>query len=750
MVFRLRYIALFLPFFILCLAPAYAQQWTYRADNSIKVYNEHGQLMNMAWCGGANTPQFAMADLDNDGIRDLVIFEQGIGLRTFINNGVPGKPVYVYTPSFEANFPVVNEYLKLVDYNNDGVSDLVHRGRTGFSIYRGYFENNRLKFSFYKDLLYRTITGQIINAYCEPDDIPAVEDVDGDGDLDFFSYYIGGGYISYYKNCQVEEGLPADSIKICLSDNCWGKVYQSYERNQALATVCSSFGVSCKGCPQPQQKTTHAGNTLCLLDYDGDGDYDYFNGNNAFPDIQFLRNGKKNYSYPIDTMIAQDTVWGTDGRALTGKQWPAAYWLDIDSDGDKDLLFAPHARGAENYRSIVLYENTGTVSSPAYTYRSDTFLMDQVIDLGIGSYPMLYDYNKDGRPDLFVGSQGYYQQDGSFRSRIAYYENTSSGSDIAFTLRTRDFLNIGSLNITGAVPAAGDLDGDGKDDLVIGRQDGTLLYFSNKAASGDDRPDWQLIGDLRDGSGQLIELSGHAAPFIYDMDKDGSNDLLIGSRSGSVTYYRGSRNSTGSPNLTFVTDELGGARSAPAMNMYGFSVPFVGKVDNSGKDYLLLGSQSGAVYRYDGFQNGAITTPFVRLDSNYAGIVVPPMSALTAADLDGDGRYELFAGNTAGGIKLYRQGLYTDDDTPRTAEPKVTLYPNPAQGSFTIMWTPAFRNGDVSVVLFSVTGQEVLRYDHNITDQFLKLDVSHLASGIYYCRIISGNNREVKPVSVLR
>jgi len=106
-----------------------------------------------------------------------------------------------------------------------------------------------------------------------------------------------------------------------------------------------------------------------------------------------------------------------------------------------------------------------------------------MIDIGTAAYPMLFDYNKDGKPDLFIGSDGYYQNNHILRSRISYYQNTSTPGNPSFTLQTDDFLSLNALNFQGAAPATGDIDNDGIADLVIGRTNGTLSYFKNIAAS---------------------------------------------------------------------------------------------------------------------------------------------------------------------------------------------------------------------------------------------------------------------------
>ena len=80
----------------------------------------------------------------------------------------------------------------------------------------------------------------------------------------------------------------------------------------------------------------------------------------------------------------------------------------------------------------------------------DSLFIEDMIDAGTGSVPYFYDYNKDGKPDLFIGSDGYYQADGSLRTKVTYYENNSTVNNPRFDFRTADFLSMDTMKIRGA------------------------------------------------------------------------------------------------------------------------------------------------------------------------------------------------------------------------------------------------------------------------------------------------------------
>ena len=741
----------------------FAQQKMYYPDNSVKVYAGSTE-QTLAWCGGFNNPQFTMGDLNNDGKQDLVVYEPFKGVKTFINTGVAGAPVYTYAPEYALNFPPIYNYLVLADYNCDNIPDLFHEGGTGFSVYRGFYNSsNRLCFAFYKDVYYNNDihSGGPVNAFNNPQDIPAIVDVDNDGDLDLVSYDINGGYLNWYRNMRVEQGLPCDTLKVELWDRCWGKAYQGFYRTHQLAQTCDNSGLH-----REAQKPTHSGNTPCLFDWDMDGDYDYLDGSVSFNEMTFMKNGRiENGS--VDSMIWQDTMWQTGGTTLSMPTWPAAFNVDIDQDGKKDLLISPNASGSENYKCIWHYKNNSTAGAPNWQFTSDTFLIDKTIDVGTAAYPAFFDYNKDGRPDLFVGSEGYLQPGGTFRSRISYYQNTSTPGNPSFTLQSKDFMRIDTANFRGTAVAFGDIDNDGKADLVVGHVDGTLSYYKNQAAYDTVQPDWQVQQlTLKDYTGATINVGGRATPFIYDIDKDSRKDLVIGTLYGTLQYYQNISATPGNIKLQLVNQKLGNAKADANQILGCYSVPFIGRIDSTGRDYLLMGSNSGNIYRFDSIACGDTTIDYPLLDAQYSfidstyliynhpssplGVYGNLRSAPAVADIAGDGNLEMVVGTVAGGLNFYKYKVDEHLAVNNVIENGIMhLYPNPANSTVNVAWS-GLGGTNVQVLLYDMQGRMLNEHTYANTDSKGIVDIATLPDGVYVVVVNSGARKYYSKLTVLR
>ena len=773
----MRYITRTVAFVFVLLAPftINAQTKIFLPDSSIKVF-ANGQEQVLAWCGGFNNPQFSMGDINHDGLQDLVVFESYNSVRTFLNMGTAGHPNYRYAPEYALNFPPIYDYCVLADYNRDGIPDLFHQGSDGFAVYKGYYNgSNQLCFTFYQNLFYfnDAHAGGAANAFNNPGDIPGIVDVDNDGDIDFISYNILGGYMNYYRNMQVEYGLPTDSIRIDLWDECWGKVYQVYWRTHILAQTCDNSSLTRDPGTGGMERKTHQGNTPCLFDYDMDGDYDYLDGSISFNEMTFLKNGRMedNPTGP-DSMVYQDTLWqngGIGGKEIELPIWPAAFNVDIDQDGKKDLLIAPNIGSTcMNHNNIWYYKNLSTPGSPNWVFQSDSFLIDESIDLGSAAYPILFDFNKDGKQDLFVGSDGYRQNDGTLRSKISYYQNTGTVSSPAYTLETTDFLGTFALDFVGAAPAIGDIDNDGKSDLIIGHTDGTLSYYKNIAASESVAPNWQLMElVLTDMNGDTINTGGSSAPAIYDLDKDGKKDLIIGNIYGTLEYYQNVSTTPGTIRLKLINTAVGNVR-VDTMQFYGnYSTPFFGKVDTTGIDYLLVGSNSGNIYEFTGFQTGDTAGVYPMINANFSyvdsihnwynhylvdasGVYQNLRTAPVIGDIVGDGSYEMLVGEEKGGVELYKLKVDTEHEpTVANEHGKVIVYPNPASNTLNVSWSGVLEP-EVQISVINMEGQCLYASSAQSSLNHAAVSLSALPSGMYVCVLQSGVNRYYSKFTVIR
>ncbi len=765
------------------LLAAFAAGCSFASAQTLNLYKPSGNIavekgaktMSAPFGGGFNVPQFAIADLNNDGKPDLVTFEGygQVGVSTFINHGTSGNPSYEYAPQYAWSFPMVFNYLILRDYNRDGIADLFCAGLGGFSVYKGRFANSMLQFDYVKDLHYEYIsnasTGALDTApaYVGNSCIPGIEDVDGDGDLDFLSFSILGSRILYYENTQVEDGLSKDTIRLRVRHGCWGNALQSYIRAYTLGVDSANCPLAFRPAPAPTPDNGQAGsvdweggraaakgamhgsNTLCFFDADNDGDIDFLNGNGAFNDIQLLRNGRAQYGTRNDTIVSQDTLWQSNGMVYEQSSYPAAFHIDFNNDGKQDILIAPHGSGRDR-NQIWYYQNNGTPTAPRFDFTTDSLLSNDVIDVGSNSRPLFYDYNKDGKPDLLVGGLEKLQN-GQQLSRLHYYENiTTVVGQPRFQFKALDLVNLSVLPVYATDPAVGDVDGDGLDDLVIGGKDGNLLYFRNTAATANVPPVWMLqqMPMTRNGTDALSVFS-NASPAFYDINKDGKPDLVIGQTNGSLTAYLNTNTVPGSVSFGPAIDSFGGAIIPASRPSFGYSRPFLGKLQaGSNKDYLLMGCNDGVLYVWDSIGTGNTTRQLLRIADTFSHIVLQPNTAPAVADVDGDGKLEMVIGTDIGGLQLFWTGMGLDTDSSLLSPTYVKVFPNPANEDFAILRQGVSGRRETTVSVMDITGRRIYQEQWGAGQVSGRVSTQSWPAGMYMLQIAAAEGVETQKITI--
>ncbi|MCD4679283.1 MAG: T9SS type A sorting domain-containing protein [Bacteroidales bacterium] len=726
----------------ICLTPVtiIGQQYYdfgFERNFTVQVRDSLGALHNNPWGGGMNSCHFSTVDFDLDGVEDLFVFDKdGDKILCFKNNGSAGNIDYTYMPEYAELIPRIKGWAIFVDYNCDGKKDIFTYTTGGIMVYKNVSDTD-LKFTkAVQNYLVSYQWGGYTNIWVTYADYPAFSDIDNDGDIDILTFGVLGSWLGYHKNLSMEKYGHCDSLDYILEDYSWGCFAESEESNVLTLDTCyesKGKGANIGKCREGDIK--HTGSTLLAIDLDGDSDKDLIFGDVDYPNIiQLINGGTPDSAY----MISQDTAFPSYDVDIEIFSFPALCYLDVDNNNVKDLIVAPFDPALDksaNYKNIWLYANTGSNDVPHFVYQRNDFLQGEMIDVGAGAYPVLFDYDCDGLQDIVLGNYGYLDSayydislalHCTYRSQLALYRNTGTNINPSFKLITRNFAGISSMNLLSAYPSFSDLDGDGDIDMLLGNSEGSLHYFENIAGPGN--PADFVLSEL---NFQGINVGEFSTPQLIDLDRDGLDDLVCGKKDGKLAYFQNTGTSS-NPVFTKLTDEFGAVDVSDSYNpYYAYSVPCFFK-DNNDEFRLFAGSVSGHLHYYKNIDNN-LNGDFTLDNDNYLWLYEGIRSSVAVHDLDNDGYFDMIMGNYSGGLGFYLgvdPPLIGINENENNNVYNVEIYPNPTKNILSFHYNKGLVIQET--LIYNMTGQIILR------QQLINncIDVSKLEPGLYIIEIV--------------
>ena len=194
-----------------------------------------------------------------------------------------------------------------------------------------------------------------------------------------------------------------------------------------------------------------------------------------------------------------------------------------------------------------------------------------------------------------------------------------------------------------------DYNHDGNKDIVVGTAEGKIALFINEGTDTD--PVFSHY-DFLTADGDIIDIGTHASPFIADLNNDGKDDLLAGNGEGIVFYFenRGSLNHPVFAQPTFLKDLQG-----YPLGVTSFCSPCIVDWDDDNRNDILLGSGSGDLvfYRNEGNENEPLFSPPIKVEVDDAAINVESSAVPRVSDWNGDGGKDLLVRNEKGQLFLF-------------------------------------------------------------------------------------------------
>jgi hypothetical protein len=380
------------------------------------------------------------------------------------------------------------------DYDNDGHPDMYV---TNFGVSRLYHNNGNGTFSDVAERLGVARKGWSTG--------PSWGDYDGDGRLDLFVPGYAEIDLNNLPPSPSEAGKP-------------GGVGQNFCQFRGVPVMCGPRGLPGEGDNLYHQKPDggfedvsvkagvndpqkYYGFTAAFVHADDDKLLDLIVVNDSTPKQLYINKGDGTFEevgYPSGVALNEN------GREQAGMGLAIA---DYDNDGRVDFHITNFSDD-----SNVLYHNDGDGNFTDVTFQAG---LGEVTIPFLGWGTSFIDYDNDGWQDLFVVNGHVYPAVDSNQWGTSFAEQAL----LFHNLKTGKFERVGATPgsaLASAWPsrglAIGDLDGDGRLDLVINNMDGRPSILRNVAAPAGHWLNVRLVGDgakksPRDAIGSIAYLT---------------------------------------------------------------------------------------------------------------------------------------------------------------------------------------------------------------------------------------------------
>jgi hypothetical protein len=329
---------------------------------------------------------------------------------------------------------------------------------------------------------------------------------------------------------------------------------------------------------------------VCDLDLDGKTEIIVSDNSKTYDGKIFIFENSGDDSYQL--------VWNSGGIIAGNDCYIGIAVGDLDKDGKREIITLDHQPMSGNMKVYVL-ENTGDNTYQLAWDSGDTLFGEDGASVFTG------DADSDGKSEIIVGTGWGHANKG----KIYVFENTGNDS-------YEEVWNSGGALIDSVLPGAvGDLDKDGKKEIIVG--------------SGDIDPQIHVFENTGDNSYALVWDSGsffnrQMRVTIGDADNDGKEEIIAGSVDKLVCVFENAGDNS---------YQL--AWTSPVMPHYMHFVS-VGDQDYDGKKEIIAPCQDNVVYLFENTSDD--TYEMVWNSGNLLGGIA---CQTVPGDTDGDGKGEI-------------------------------------------------------------------------------------------------------------